>query len=45
LIRLGRTFNIGTKERLAALLCVMLVAAGAIFGLMYLIDFDFLPFR
>jgi hypothetical protein len=33
------------KERMAALLCILVVATGVIFGPMYLLGFDFLRFR
>jgi hypothetical protein len=33
------------KERMATLLCVLVVATGMIFGPMYLLGFDFLRFR
>lgn len=38
---MGRTNTLGTKERLAALLCVLIVTAGAILALMYMLGFGF----
>ena len=40
-MRPGRANNFATKEHLPALLCVFVVAAGAIFGLMYVLGLGF----
>jgi hypothetical protein len=41
----GGKINIGNKERLSALLCVLVVAASVIFGLMYLLGVYLSPLR
>jgi hypothetical protein len=35
----GKPINIANRERVAALLCVLVVTAGAIFGLMYMLGY------
>lgn len=37
----GRANNIATSDCLPALLCMLMIAAGAIFGLMYMLDLVF----
>ena len=40
-MRPSRVNNIATKERLPALLCVLVVICGVIFGLLYMLGLGF----